>query len=746
MEPKVFAFEEFQLDCEGLELSRNGRGLKLERKPLELLILLVSRQGDLVTRAEIAERLWEPTVFVDTEHGINTAVRKIRRTLRDDPAQPRFVQTVPGKGYRFVATAVDLSPAPEIRPEIHHGISHDAPTAEVEAAIQPVSLTTLPVARQLRHRTVPRWVVFGSIAAALLLIVSAIALHFFRHNNLYTVAEMRPVTTYPGAALHPSYSPDGRFVTFSWDGEGERSIYVALPRSDHPLRLTHGASDDDFPMWSPDGRYIAFIRFSGAYEGQLMLISPLGGGEERVLRSVELRFATLSSSSYLAWTPDSKWLCFTTRSEKSKSRERLMLLSPDTGESRPVFSTADKNTSDSSPAFSPDGRWLAFARFSYPYNSTIVLQHLSAGLQPEGNPIAVRGTGANPLSPVWTQDSRSLLFLERLSSRLFQVEVSDVLSLRPAHQIYVASTRMEGLSFAGPEPRLCTSIFANGADLWQMRLKGGSGGARVSRKILESKASQYHPEYSPDGRSMSFVGDRDGSHQVWIATADGESPRQLTHLANHILGFPRWSPDSQSIAFHARAPVDAELYVIRVGDGVLRQVTHGAPGIMAPSWSDDGKFLYGFGSHNGTEFVFRITLATGKREALWEGTRAREVPGRHLLIYGKISPRGIFARSLTERGPAEPEQKLVDDFIDTGLGGFVPFTDGFYYSAMDTTGNFRAICFYSFDSKKTIDVAPVPPNLADGFAVSPDRSTLTYAAAKSDEADLISLELKRERN
>ena len=78
MDSRVFDFEEFHLDCEGLELSRNGRGLKVERKPLELLILLVRRRGDLVTRAEIAERLWEPAVFVDTEHGINTAVRKIR--------------------------------------------------------------------------------------------------------------------------------------------------------------------------------------------------------------------------------------------------------------------------------------------------------------------------------------------------------------------------------------------------------------------------------------------------------------------------------------------------------------------------------------------------------------------------------------------------------------------------------------------------------------------------------------------
>jgi len=74
----------------------------------------------------------------------------------------------------------------------------------------------------------------------------------------------------------------------------------------------------------------------------------------------------------------------------------------------------------------------------------------------------------------------------------------------------------------------------------------------------------------------------------------------------------------------------------------------------------------------------------------------------------------------------------------------VPFTDGFYYSAIDSAGNFRAICFYSFDSKKTVDLAPAPQNLSNGFSVSPDRSTLAYSAGKSGEGDLISLELKRE--
>ena len=110
----VFEFGDFRLDCGRFEIYRAGRNLKLERKPMELLILLADRKGDLVTRTEIADRLWGNEVFVDTEHGINTAIRKIRQTLRDDPEQPRFVQTVMGRGYRFIGPLAEVpSPAAE---------------------------------------------------------------------------------------------------------------------------------------------------------------------------------------------------------------------------------------------------------------------------------------------------------------------------------------------------------------------------------------------------------------------------------------------------------------------------------------------------------------------------------------------------------------------------------------------------------------------------------------------------------
>jgi DNA-binding winged helix-turn-helix (wHTH) protein/predicted Zn-dependent protease len=95
-------FEGFELDLRAYQVRCSGRPLKLERIPMEVLCLLVERRGQLVAREEIIEKLWGKNVFLDTDNAINTAIRKIRRVLKDDPEQPRFVQTVTGKGYRFI--------------------------------------------------------------------------------------------------------------------------------------------------------------------------------------------------------------------------------------------------------------------------------------------------------------------------------------------------------------------------------------------------------------------------------------------------------------------------------------------------------------------------------------------------------------------------------------------------------------------------------------------------------------------
>lgn len=108
---ETLRFGEFELNVAAYELRRNGRTVRLERQPMDLLILLVERRGNLVTRADIVHRLWGPDVFVDVETGVHTAIRKIRQALRDSAEEPAFVETVAGKGYRFVAPVEPVGPS-----------------------------------------------------------------------------------------------------------------------------------------------------------------------------------------------------------------------------------------------------------------------------------------------------------------------------------------------------------------------------------------------------------------------------------------------------------------------------------------------------------------------------------------------------------------------------------------------------------------------------------------------------------
>ena len=156
MSASLIQFDEFSLDFDRYELLRFGRPVKLEKIPMELLILLVRKGGHLVTRQEIIEHLWGNDVFVDTEHGINTAVRKIRLALRDDSEKPRFVQTVTGKGYRFVA-------------EWRNGA--DAPQTPAPEQLPPERIVLEPARATAQWRM---WWRLGSVTAAFVVVVGAL--------------------------------------------------------------------------------------------------------------------------------------------------------------------------------------------------------------------------------------------------------------------------------------------------------------------------------------------------------------------------------------------------------------------------------------------------------------------------------------------------------------------------------------------------------------------------------------------
>jgi DNA-binding winged helix-turn-helix (wHTH) protein len=125
----TFRFGDFELDVAAYELRRLGRRVRLGRQPMDLLILLVESRGQLVSRSDIVDRLWGKDVFVDVETGVNTAISKIRQALRDLPDRPAFLETVPGKGYRFIAPVETVSPVQPSDPGVATPAPSPAPVA-----------------------------------------------------------------------------------------------------------------------------------------------------------------------------------------------------------------------------------------------------------------------------------------------------------------------------------------------------------------------------------------------------------------------------------------------------------------------------------------------------------------------------------------------------------------------------------------------------------------------------------------
>ncbi len=169
----TFSFRDFVLDVAAYELRRNGRRVRLERQPMDLLVLLVGRRGQLVSRSEIVDALWPKDVFVDVENGVNTAIRKLRRALCDAPDTPTFIETVPGKGYRFIAAVevlTDAGPSPPAPPAgpPSAGVGVRSVAAEAEASGAPVAVPEPVVSETPARRRASASLVWGALVVAAL--------------------------------------------------------------------------------------------------------------------------------------------------------------------------------------------------------------------------------------------------------------------------------------------------------------------------------------------------------------------------------------------------------------------------------------------------------------------------------------------------------------------------------------------------------------------------------------------------
>jgi len=512
---RIFRFGVFEADLASGELRKQGSKIRLQEQPFRILVLLLGRAGEVVSRDEICRSVWPSNTFVDFEQGVGTAIKKLRQALCDDAATPRYIETLPKRGFRFIAP-VEKSVVPT--------------ALQTENTPAPTSLPreeTGPPPQRFRRR----WLRIAGELVALTGAIGAGILIWTRTGHQAAQAELNaiPLTSYPGTESGPSFSPDGTRVAFSWDGlkQDNCDIYVKLIGPGDPVRLTKSQACDHDPAWSPDGNWIAFLRDVNDYVTAIMLIPALGG-QERTISGTKRPEGTShleTDSPAVSWSGDSKWLFTLDRSSANDRAYAVICVSVESGEKQQVtFPPTD--LSDNAVALSADGRTLAFTRL---VNDTVIDVYtlpLSEQHLPKRGPERVL-SGGWVESIAWTTDSRELVFSGNVGGKegLWQIGVFGARkitrlagigpSIAPAkRQAGLASPLRVNLAISREGRRLAYSQGLWDVNIWRMAISGSARG-KASR-FISSTRDETNPIYSPGGQKIAFESDRSGSEEIWV--------------------------------------------------------------------------------------------------------------------------------------------------------------------------------------------------------------------------------------
>ena len=694
----VYQFGAFEFNVRNGELRKHGLRLKLQDQPVRILALLLENAGEVVGRDQIRARLWPSDIHVDYDNAINSALRKLRDSLSDTAENPRLIETVARRGYRFVAPVSPKLPA--------------APFAE-------------PVPAKARN-----WWRLLAIPVTVVGIVAGLAIWGAKRDPRTTeLTAPVPFTSYPGIECCPSFSPDGTRVAFSWNGPKQDNfdIYVKLVGSGEPLRLTQNPALDKFPAWSPDGRSIAFLRQADERHG-VVVVMPSLPGQERELTRTEIGWTDLdyrTQGPALAWSADGRYL-FTVETRDPSGTLAIVRISADSGEKVQITAPPPGIAGDGAPSVSPDGRTLAFTRtVTGLVNGDIYLVPLTDGAARKEERITFDAKCI--LGHAWSADGRDLVFSSDRGGRV-QLWRLDVFGsrkpvrlagageengpIRSLLQMYLAVSR-QGERLVYTQPAI------TGPEIRRVDIAGGRGGAPA--RLTLSTLGEHSARYSPDGTRIALHSNRSGRGEIWVCNVDGSEPVKLTSFQSGYSSSPAWSPDGRSIAFDNSSSGNRDIYMVRLADAKPVRLTTDATTHAVPTWSRDGKWIYFASNRSGRFEVWKIRIAGGPPMQVTHngGFEAIESEDGRELYYTRAEGAGGLWRMPVEGGA---EQKVVESVFISNID---VAKHGIYF--MQQSDADIQLRFLDPTTGKLTTVSRLGRFVNLGLTVSPDERSALYS-------------------
>src|SRR5271169_165625 len=354
---RIFRFGEFEFSVRAGELHRNGEVVRLQYQPLRVLLVLLEYSGEVVTREEIRQRVWPDESLQDFDNSLRVAVAKLRSAFNDDADNPRYIETLPRRGYRWLYPVT-------VHDNQRSFVEPNATETASPEGVGPQGLTPTTSTATISLKPSRRWILVKSIfvSVALWLAVSA-AVWYLHPQSDTSDPSVRPLTTYPGLEYMPALSPDGKRVAFAWTGPNASDPYVVYVKQigeDRAQRVTDtppGAGDSD-PVWMPDGGSILFFRRFGQDSG-IYLVST-SGGNARQLQAMSLHGCPVRRARFDI-SPDGKTVVYPDRMN-GQPQIALFLLDLESMKSHQLTFPPPESEGDRDPVFSHDGKVIAFDR------------------------------------------------------------------------------------------------------------------------------------------------------------------------------------------------------------------------------------------------------------------------------------------------------------------------------------------------------------------------------------------------
>jgi DNA-binding winged helix-turn-helix (wHTH) protein/Tol biopolymer transport system component len=593
-----FAFGTFRLDVAARVLWRNGFGaVPLPSRALDSLVYLVEHRDRLVSKNELIDAVWSDVVV--TDDSLIHAISVMRRALGDDPNEPRFVQTVPRRGYRFVAP-VERSARAAAAPE---PVVHDTEAASVTASGAP--------SRQQWSMTLTRGRIVGAVAAIAAIVGTALVMT--ARSNRHTVGT-EPAATTPhravrlfqpppdGASIVSGgvLSPDGDSLTFVArdNSSGETWLWLRALHSSELKRLEHteGASK---PFWSPDSSRLGF-----ASNGELATVQ-LRDAAVRTVASVGMSFAGGT------WAPDGTILF----ADWAKGLYSVRA----SGSAPTLVAALDQAAQDialSWPQFLPDGRHFLYQVVSLDaartgaYVGDLDTRHSVRVLDTESPAMF-----APPRHLLHVQ--HDMLVAEEFDSSTWQLTGRATVLARGVSPPSLADGNV--VSAAG-------DLVAYRGGVRQQQLAWVDRAGEVLA-TLPMPAVMFNPRVSPDGSHLLATGSVTTNPGLWLASL---SRTEYERIETDAIA-PLWSPDGTRIAFTARGGFDL-LIRPSSGAGSRRLISGGVVKILN-DWSPSGDHII----YSQRDEVTQLDL-WGIRVA--DGTTFPIMRTPHNELQARISPDG----------------------------------------------------------------------------------------------------------